>query len=139
MNEMMRKVATGTDLPEDYENDLPIVDEVMRMVLEIINSCLTHSLHHNPNLVYALLYRQELFKPFRTHPTFQDIVQNIETVVAHFNTKLETAEGGQTSVDIVQSVIQQASLSYPRERLRVCPHEISLTTLLIAFFRNFPN
>ena len=59
---------------------MPIVDEVMRMVLEIINSCLTHSLHHNPNLVYALLRQHELFAEFRTNATFQDVVQNIETV-----------------------------------------------------------
>ena len=50
------------------------------MVLEIINSCLTNTLHHNPNLVYTLLHRRELFAQFRTHPTFQDIIQNIDTV-----------------------------------------------------------
>lgn len=50
------------------------------MMLEIINSCLCNSLHHNPNLVYALLYKRELFEQFRTHPSFQDIMQNLDTV-----------------------------------------------------------
>lgn len=50
------------------------------MMLEIINSCLTNSLHHNPNLVYALLYKRDLFEQFRTHPSFQDIMQNIDLV-----------------------------------------------------------
>lgn len=50
------------------------------MVLEIINSCVTNTLHHNPNLVYTLLHRRELFAQFRTHPTFHDIIQNIDTV-----------------------------------------------------------
>ncbi|KAG8010767.1 Dymeclin, partial [Nibea albiflora] len=41
--------------------DLNVIEEVIRMMLEIINSCLSNSLHHNPNLVYALLYKRELF------------------------------------------------------------------------------
>ena len=57
-----------------------MLEEVLRMVLEIVNSCLTHSVHHNPHLVYTLLYQRGLFAPFRTHPTFQDIIQNIDTV-----------------------------------------------------------
>lgn len=54
------------------------------MMLEIINSCLCNSLHHNPNLVYALLYKRELFEQFRTHPSFQDIMQNLDTVSFYF-------------------------------------------------------
>jgi Dyggve-Melchior-Clausen syndrome protein. len=50
------------------------------MVLEIINSCLSHQLVHNPNLVYTLLYKKHVFEPFRSHLAFQDIVQNIDTV-----------------------------------------------------------
>lgn len=60
--------------------DLNVIEEVIRMMLEIINSCLTNSLHHNPNLVYALLYKRDLFEQFRTHPSFQDIMQNIDLV-----------------------------------------------------------
>lgn len=60
--------------------DLSVIEEVIRMMLEIINSCLCNSLHHNPNLVYALLYKRELFEQFRTHPSFQDIMQNLDTV-----------------------------------------------------------
>lgn len=60
--------------------DLAVLEEVLRMVLEIINSCLSSSLHHNPHLVYSLLYQRELFNSFKTHPTFQDILQNIDIV-----------------------------------------------------------
>ena len=44
------------------------------------NSCLASALHHNPNLVYTLLYQKDMFTMFRTHPTFQDIIVNIDTV-----------------------------------------------------------
>lgn len=54
------------------------------MVLEIINSCLTHRLAYNPNLVYTLLYKKDVFQPFRTHTAFQDIVQNIDSVSFQF-------------------------------------------------------
>ena len=60
--------------------DLAVLEEVIRMVLEIVNSCLASALHHNPNLIYTLLYQKDLFNMFRTHPTFQDIIVNIDTV-----------------------------------------------------------
>jgi len=58
------------------------------MVLEIMNSCLSHQLAHNPNLIYTLLYKKHVFEPFRTHPAFQDIVQNIDAVSLTTRTKV---------------------------------------------------
>lgn len=57
-----------------------MVEEVLRMMLEIFNSCLTSSLHHNPNLIYTMLYQRALFTPLLSHRTFQDVVCNIDTV-----------------------------------------------------------
>ncbi|KAG7269833.1 hypothetical protein CRUP_032356 [Coryphaenoides rupestris] len=68
----------------DYAQDLSVIEE-------IINSCLATSLHHNPNLVYALLYKRELFEQFRMHPSFQDIMQNLDTVISFFSQRLEQA------------------------------------------------
>ncbi len=50
------------------------------MLLEILNSGLTHTLHNNPHLVYSLLYQREVFVPFNKRPGFIDLVQNIEMV-----------------------------------------------------------
>uniref|UniRef100_A0A8C2C5C6 Dymeclin n=1 Tax=Cyprinus carpio TaxID=7962 RepID=A0A8C2C5C6_CYPCA len=72
--------ADDTTVLPDYAQDLNVIEEVIRMMLEIINSCLSNSLHHNPNLLYALLYKRELFEQFRSHPSFQDIMQNLDTV-----------------------------------------------------------
>ena len=60
--------------------EVAVVEEVMRMMLEIFNSCLSSSLHHNPNLVYAMLYQRSLFTQLLSHSTFQDIVSNIDMV-----------------------------------------------------------
>jgi flagellar motor switch protein FliG len=72
--------SSNDDLINDYVQDLAIIEDVMRMVLEIINSCLTHTLRHNINLIYTLLYNRDIFDNYRTHPSFQDILQNIDTV-----------------------------------------------------------
>lgn len=66
--------------------DLSVLEEVLRMVLEILNSTLTTQLQHNPNLLYTLLYKRHVFEAFRTHPTFQDIIQNIDMVSGFFST-----------------------------------------------------
>ena len=69
----------------DYIQDLAIIEELMRMVLEIINSCLTNNLHHNSNLIYSLLYHKNIFLQYREHPSFHDVIQNIDTVISFFN------------------------------------------------------
>ncbi|KAM9841079.1 dymeclin [Aulostomus maculatus] len=109
----------NTALP-DYAQDLNVIEEVIRMMLEIINSCLCNSLHHNPNLVYALLYKRELFEQFRTHPSFQDIMQNLDTVIGFFTHRLEQA-GSDLSVERVQEVIMKGAQALPTDRLKKFP------------------
>ncbi|XP_046856978.1 dymeclin-like [Xenia sp. Carnegie-2017] len=109
------------DFTQDFASDLSILEEVIRMVLEIINSCLTNTLHHNPNLVYTLLHRRELFAQFRTHPTFQDIIQNIDTVLTFFSTRLEQHPDQILSVQVVLDVIKQGTLQWPKDKLKKFP------------------
>lgn len=59
---------------------MAVVEEVLRMVLEIINSCLASQLRVNVHLVYTLLHKKALFHRYRTHAAFQDLIQNIEMV-----------------------------------------------------------
>lgn len=56
------------------------VEEALRIVLEVINSCIYNQLIHNLNLVYTLLYKRQIFEPFKKHEAFQDIIQNIDLV-----------------------------------------------------------
>uniref|UniRef100_A0A8C5M087 Dymeclin n=1 Tax=Leptobrachium leishanense TaxID=445787 RepID=A0A8C5M087_9ANUR len=111
--------SEGAPLP-DYAQDLNVIEEVIRMMLEIINSCLSNSLHHNPNLVYALLYKRELFEQFRGHPCFQDIMQNIDMVISFFSSRLEQA-GADLSVERVLEIIKQGAVALPKDRLRKFP------------------
>ncbi|KAK3555564.1 hypothetical protein QTP86_022026, partial [Hemibagrus guttatus] len=103
-----------------YAQDLSVIEEVICMLLEIINSCLCNSLHHNPNLVYALLYKRELFEQFRSHPSFQDIMQNLDTIIGFFSQRLEQA-GSDLSVERVQEVIKKGAVALPKDRLKKFP------------------
>uniref|UniRef100_A0A183SPL0 Dymeclin n=1 Tax=Schistocephalus solidus TaxID=70667 RepID=A0A183SPL0_SCHSO len=51
--------------------DLSLLEEVIRMALEIFNAILTHSLTSNTHLIYALLYQREYLTPLQSHPAFQ--------------------------------------------------------------------
>lgn len=113
--------VNGTTANTDLIQDLTILEEVLRMVLEIINSCLTHRLAHNPNLIYTLLYKKDIFQPFRMHSAFQDIVQNIDSVINFFSYKLEQKDQSQLGVSQVLSTIQQGTSEWPRDRLRKFP------------------
>uniref|UniRef100_A0ABI7X7M7 Dymeclin n=1 Tax=Felis catus TaxID=9685 RepID=A0ABI7X7M7_FELCA len=117
----LRGSLSSNDVPlPDYAQDLNVIEEVIRMMLEIINSCLTNSLHHNPNLVYALLYKRDLFEQFRTHPSFQDIMQNIDLVITFFSSRLLQA-GAELSVERVLEIIKQGAVALPKDRLKKFP------------------
>ncbi|XP_011648197.1 dymeclin isoform X2 [Pogonomyrmex barbatus] len=113
--------TTSTETDENMIQDLTILEEVLRMVLEIINSCLTHRLTHNPNLIYTLLYKKDVFQPFRTHSAFQDIIQNIDSVINFFSYKLEQKDQSQLGVSQVLATIQQGTSEWPKDRLRKFP------------------
>ncbi|XP_036177994.1 dymeclin isoform X11 [Myotis myotis] len=115
----LRGSLSSNDVPlPDYAQDLNVIEEVIRMMLEIINSCLATSLHHNPNLVYALLYKRDLFEQFRTHPSFQDIMQNIDLVITFFSSRLLQA-GAELSVERVLEIIKQGIVALPKDRLKI--------------------
>ncbi|XP_063217608.1 dymeclin [Bacillus rossius redtenbacheri] len=117
------QVAIDLDDTESQSNlvtDLAVLEEVLRMVLEIINSCLSHQLAHNPNLIYTLLYKKHVFAPFKAHPSFQDIVQNIDVVIQFFSRKLDQVQKD-LSVSEVLSTIQQGALQWPPDRLKKFP------------------
>ncbi|XP_066583093.1 dymeclin [Prorops nasuta] len=113
--------VNGNLVNTDLIQDLNILEEVLRMVLEIINSCLTHRLSHNPNLVYTLLYKKDVFHSFRTHPEFQDIIQNIDSVINFFSYKLEQKDQSQLGVSQVLATIEQGASEWPCDRLRKFP------------------
>eukprot|EP00245_Coleochaete_scutata_P002264 TRINITY_DN1297_c0_g2_i1.p1 TRINITY_DN1297_c0_g2~~TRINITY_DN1297_c0_g2_i1.p1 ORF type:complete len:518 (+),score=93.00 TRINITY_DN1297_c0_g2_i1:66-1556(+) len=103
----VKKVGSNGDLGDDVPTELHIYTDFLRIVLEIINAILTYALPRNPEVVYALLHRQELFAPFRNHPRFLELLENIYTVLDFFNVRMDhtNMRGGEWSVERVLEVV----------------------------------
>jgi hypothetical protein len=96
----------GDSFSEDTSAELHIYTDFLRIVLEILNSILTYNLPQNPEVVYAIMHRQEVFKPFKNHPRFTELLQNIYSVLDFFNSRMESQKiGGEWSVEKVLEVI----------------------------------
>lgn len=101
--------------------DVVAVEEAIRIILEVINSCLTHQMIHNTNLVYTLLYNKHVFQPFRNHESFHDIIQNIDLVITYFSKKLEKEEEQSNDVNEILEKVQRWSLQWPRDLMKKFP------------------
>jgi dymeclin len=108
--------ATSTN-GNDYIQDLAIIEELMRMVLEIVNSCLTNNLHHNSNLIYSLLYHKNIYLQYRDHPSFHDVIQNIDTVITSFSHDIDNLED--KSIENLKEIIEFGVKQFSRDRFRV--------------------
>ncbi|KAJ4722539.1 Dymeclin [Melia azedarach] len=87
---------------EDTSAELHIYTDFLRIVLEILNAILTYALPRNPEVVYAILHRQEVFQPFKSHPRFNELLENIYTVLDFFNSRLDAQRmDGEWSVEKV--------------------------------------
>src|SRR4051812_14580202 len=94
---------------------------MVTLVLEIINSTLTHKLKANPQLVYELLLKQELFASFRNDLKFKDLVQNIEQAINYFQQKVSEANINPPTPEEVFKVIQTASRTWPMNLMKTFP------------------
>lgn len=105
------------------EQNLSVLEEVLRMVLEIFNSCLSNQLVHNPNLIYTLLYKKHIFEPFRDNVAFQDIIQNIDLVIKYYSNLLSQMSQYDLDVGEVLKTIQNGVKDWPKEKLKVITHK----------------
>ncbi|XP_057873570.2 uncharacterized protein LOC131079592 [Cryptomeria japonica] len=110
----------GKELAEDTPTELHIYTDFLRIVLEIINAILTYALPRNPEVVYATLHRQELFKPFRDHPRFYELVDNIYTVLDFFNSRMDAQRiDEEWSVEKVLQIIVANCRSWRGEGMKM--------------------
>ncbi|KAG0252730.1 Triose-phosphate Transporter [Mortierella polycephala] len=108
---------------EDIEKsaDVIIYGDLVTLVLEIINSTLTHKLKTNPQLVYSLLHKQEMFAYFRNDLKFKDLIHNIEQAVNYFQVKVSEANIKAPTPEEVAQVIQTASRTWPPNLMKTFP------------------
>lgn len=125
----------------DIEQDINVLEEVLRMVLEIFNSCLSNQLVNNPNLVYTLLYKKSIFEPFKNNLGFQDVIQNIDVIINYFS-ELFSSKSQNYEVDAqeVLAIIQQNAKYWPKEKIKVsffcnCRSCFTMTFLVVEISR----
>ncbi|GLV36306.1 uncharacterized protein CBL_08800 [Carabus blaptoides fortunei] len=107
---------------ENLEQDLSVLEEVLRMVLEIFNSCLSNQLVYNPNLIYTLLYKKHIFEPFRGNTAFQDIIHNIDLIIRYYSELLDRlTQSHDLDVQEVLKTIQNGTKDWPKDKLRKFP------------------
>ena len=58
-----------------YWQDLSEIQEMIRMVFEVINSCITHAVHTNAHLVHVMLCHRVEFERLREMEQFKHILQ----------------------------------------------------------------
>ncbi|KAM6545507.1 hypothetical protein CsatB_026243 [Cannabis sativa] len=100
-------VKEENGLADDTQStEMHIYTDFLRLVLEILNAILTYALPRNPEVVYAIMHRQEVFQPFKTHPRFNELLENIYTVLDFFNSRMDAQSvDGELSVEKVLQVI----------------------------------
>ncbi|KAK4434054.1 Dymeclin [Sesamum alatum] len=110
----------GDSLPEDPSSELHIYTDFLRLVLEILNSVLTFTLPRNPEVVYAIMHRQEVFLPFKNHPRFNELLENIYTVLDFFNSRMDAQKmDDEWSVEKVLQVIINNCRSWRGEGMKM--------------------
>ena len=84
-----------------------VFEDFIRIVFETLNGLVVdaESLRLNPEIVYALMHREDLFSAYRTHETFAEYVQNIEGVLRTYHEAIDDAQENDCSSPIsVQSL-----------------------------------
>ncbi|TPX39409.1 hypothetical protein SeLEV6574_g07232 [Synchytrium endobioticum] len=97
--------------------DYKIYSDLIALILEIVNSIMSQTLQFNPQLAYALLHRRDMFARIFAESRFKELVQNINTVVAYFDTKLAEAELENPTAEEVLGIIERAAKSWPSNKL----------------------
>ncbi|KAK9806635.1 hypothetical protein WJX73_002684 [Symbiochloris irregularis] len=109
---------------ESTEEEASVYVDFLRLVLEMINTMVAGCLPQNPELVYALLHRQDILAPLQANPRFADLTSNIALAVSFFNERVEASRqvgGWEWSVERVLEVIQDALRSWRSDCLKQFP------------------
>ncbi|XP_031505710.1 uncharacterized protein LOC116267969 isoform X2 [Nymphaea colorata] len=110
----------GEELSEDTSSELHIYTDFLRIVLEILNAILSYALPRNPEIVYAIMHRQEVFQPFKNHPRFSELLENIYTVLDFFNSRMDAQNmDGELSVEKVLQIIITNCRSWRGEGMKM--------------------
>jgi len=102
--------------------EMHVYADFLRILLELFNAAISQNvLVHNPELIYALLHREETLKPFEKHARFKELIENINVVLAHFNEEIDRKQGerglNSFSIPDLTAIITTAAKTYSKPPL----------------------
>ncbi|POG71185.1 Dymeclin, partial [Rhizophagus irregularis DAOM 181602=DAOM 197198] len=104
-----------------YSDAVAIYGDLVCLVLEIINSVLIRRLNSNPELIYSLLHKKDLFTHFQLHPRFAELIANIDNVISYFHARISEANLKSPSAEEISELIETAARTWPPGRLKEFP------------------
>lgn len=117
-DDLEEKDLVETEVNETWEH-MGALDEVLRMLLEIMNCCLSAQLQNNLNLVYALLHKKHVFETAHSN-----VALNINMVIGYFSSRLQRVQegaGGDLGVSEVLACIKKGAEQWSNDRLQKFP------------------
>eukprot|EP00877_Chromochloris_zofingiensis_P015055 jgi/Chrzof1/9803/Cz04g16070.t1 len=111
-------------------DELQVLADFLRIVLEVINCILYAGVQRNPEVVYAVLHKQEVFAALRHHPRLTELVDNIQVVTDYFNSRLDAVKPQPSSaadaqpgwsVERLLELVQGFAQGWRADRLRPFP------------------
>jgi len=127
LNQKLSKVMDDEKQENLLRTELAVIEEILRLLLEIVNNALTNQLTHNTALVHCLIYDKEMLNVIRLNHNYQDIVYNLDIIVNYYLGKLEAinesgrGRGGVTTCDNILQFIREASKTFPLGNLHKFP------------------
>ena len=93
------------------EQKVALYGEFLRILFEIFNVVIVHTLPSNPELVYCLLHRLDVFEGCHEDPRFADLMINVQCVLDFFNSRLQevVTDSPGTSANEILARIEKAS------------------------------
>lgn len=90
---------------DENSQDMSMICEVIKMLLEVINNILVVRLKENPDLIYTLLYKREVFSSLlSSHSSFYNLVINVERVLTYAYNQID-AFGRPLTVGEIKTLI----------------------------------
>ena len=123
LNQQLTKVVNDDSLENKLRTELAVIEEILRLLLEIINNAIANQLIYNSSLVHCLIYEKELLESLRMNHNFQDIVFNLDKVVNFFLGRMDRSKErlSLTNCGSVARFIKENSKVFPIDQLQKFP------------------
>ncbi|XP_075243415.1 dymeclin-like isoform X2 [Convolutriloba macropyga] len=123
LNVKLTKLVNDEKTENLVRTELAVIEEILRLLLEVINNALTNQLSHNGSLVHCLIYDKDMLNTIRLNHNYQDIVYNLDIIVNYYLNKLSTSNesGSVSTCENILQFIKESSKVFPVSNLHKFP------------------